>query len=42
MINFRLLFPSKSEKKYNITKKDYFIQWNIDDNGKIELEFIIS
>ncbi len=37
---FQTVIPVEVRRKYNINKKDYFIEWNINDNGKLELEFV--
>ena len=37
---FQTVIPVEVRKKYDIDGKDYFIEWNINDKGKIELEFV--
>jgi len=37
---FQTIIPIEVRKKCNIDKKDFFIEWNINEKGKIELEFI--
>ena len=37
---FQTAIPVEVRKKYDIEGKNYFIEWNINEKGKIELEFI--
>ena len=37
---FCTTIPLEIRKKCGIDEKNYIIQWNINDKGKIELEFI--
>jgi bifunctional DNA-binding transcriptional regulator/antitoxin component of YhaV-PrlF toxin-antitoxin module len=37
---FQTVIPLEIRKEYHIKGKNYFIEWNINEKGKIELEFI--
>jgi len=37
---FCIVIPVEIRKKYDIDGENCFIEWNINDKGKIELEFI--
>ncbi|MDR2623006.1 MAG: AbrB/MazE/SpoVT family DNA-binding domain-containing protein [Methanobrevibacter sp.] len=37
---FQTVIPVEVRKKYDIDGRDYFIEWNINDKGKIELDFV--
>ncbi|WP_067090651.1 AbrB/MazE/SpoVT family DNA-binding domain-containing protein [Methanobrevibacter curvatus] len=37
---FQTVIPIEVRRKYDIKGKDYFIEWNINEKGKIELEFV--
>lgn len=37
---FQTVIPVEIRKKYGIEGKDYFIEWNINNKGKVELEFV--
>ena len=37
---FQTVIPVEVRKKYDIDEKGYFIEWNINEKGKIELEFV--
>ncbi|KZX11483.1 AbrB/MazE/SpoVT family DNA-binding domain-containing protein [Methanobrevibacter filiformis] len=37
---FQTVIPIEVRKKFNIDGKGYFIEWNINKEGKVELDFV--
>jgi bifunctional DNA-binding transcriptional regulator/antitoxin component of YhaV-PrlF toxin-antitoxin module len=37
---FQTVIPVEVREKFNIDGKGYFIEWNINNEGKVELDFI--
>ena len=37
---FKIVIPVEVREKFDIDGINYFIEWNINDKGKLELEFI--